>query len=186
MLACMLPRVFAFLVAVPLALTSCTDDPNPGNFAQAANGWVRGDLHFHSNFSEDAFKQGGDDLAAALTIADAYRDPAYIAAHPAYAGDGLDFVALTDHRTDVGIKDAAFKHDHLILLPGEEYGGGGHAGIWGLKQHITQDTQHGESQDERHRDAIREAHAQGALFSINHPCQSTRWPWTVDEVDGVE
>ena len=45
------------------------------NFAVAANGWYRGDLHFHTNYSGDAKQQGGDDLGPALNIADAWRDP---------------------------------------------------------------------------------------------------------------
>jgi len=185
------PRAATLAAGLAAALGACRQSPpppeaNPGNFARAQNGWFRGDLHFHTNFSGDARQQGGDDLAAALAIADAYRDPAYLAANPGFAGDGLDFVALTDHRTDEGIRSPDFRHDHLVLLPGEEYGGAGHAGIWGLARHIPHEPQHGEPQDERHRDAVREAHAQGALFSVNHPCQSTRWPWIVDEVDGVE
>lgn len=176
-------RLPALVVLPALLAAGCAKEPN---FARAQNGWYRGDLHFHSNHSDDALAQGGDDLPAALAIADAYRDPAYVAANPSYAGDGLDFIALTDHRTDVGNKSPEFTHPHLILLPGEEYGGRGHASIWGLKDHIPHEAKEGESQDERHRQNIRAAHAQGALFSLNHPCQDNRWNWTVDEADAVE
>ena len=108
--------------AAPTVPTLTAIDGTP-NFATAATGWLRGDLHFHTNYSEDAKKQGGDDLKAALQIADAWRDPVYLAARPQDAGNGLDFVAVTDHRTDAALHDPDFKHDHLIVLPGEEFGG---------------------------------------------------------------
>ena len=156
------------------------------NFAVAANGWYRGDLHFHTNYSEDALKQGGDDLKDALVIADAWRDPIYTNAHPGTAGNGLDYVAVTDHRTDAALHDPEFKHDHLIVVPGEEFGGTGHAGIWGLKKHITGDPTHGESPNQRIQDAINEAHADGALFSPNHPTQDNNWVWDVTGYDALE
>ncbi len=60
-------------------LATATGDTN---FAIAANGWYRGDLHFHTNYSEDAKKQGGDNLKEALIIADAWRDPVFTQANP--------------------------------------------------------------------------------------------------------
>ena len=84
----------------PPALAPVAGDPN---FATAASGWYRGDLHYHTNYSGDAQKQGGDDLPVALAIADAFRDPAYLAAFPGRAGNGLDYIAITDHRTDAAI-----------------------------------------------------------------------------------
>lgn len=171
--------------ASPTVPTLTAIDSTP-NFATAASGWLRGDLHFHTNYSEDAKKQGGDDLKAALQIADAWRDPVYLAARPQDAGNGLDFVAVTDHRTDAALHDPDFKHDHLIVLPGEEFGGTSHAGIWGLKKHITADPTHGEAANQRIQDAIAEAHADGALFSINHPTQTNPWVWDVQHMDGIE
>lgn len=165
---------------------SPTPDHNPGNFATAENGWYRGDLHFHTRHSEDATAQGGDDLGLALRIADSYRDPDYLAAFPEREGDGLDFIVVTDHRTDAALHDPDFKHDHLILIGGEEYGSSGHANIIGLKQHITQDPVAGETRAQRQIDAMKEAHEQGALFSINHPTQENRWVWDVELIDAVE
>ncbi len=156
------------------------------NFAVAANGWYRGDLHFHTNYSGDAKQQGGDDLGPALNIADAWRDPVYLAAHPEATGNGLDFVAVTDHRTDAALHDPNFKHDYLIVIPGEEFGGTGHAGIWGLKQHIPETPQGTESANTRIQNAIAEAHGQGALFSPNHPTQDNSWVWDVSGFDGIE
>ncbi len=164
-------------------LATATGD---ANFAIAANGWYRGDLHFHTNYSDDAKKQGGDDLAEALVIADAWRDPVYTNVNPGTAGNGLDFVAVTDHRTDAALHDPNFKHDHLIVIPGEEFGGTGHAGIWGLKKHITADPVNGEPANTRIQNAIDEAHADGALFSPNHPTQDNAWVWDVKGFDGIE
>lgn len=167
---------------LPLLATATGDT----NFAVAAAGWYRGDLHFHTNFSEDAKKQGGDNLTEALVIADAWRDPVYTNANPGTAGNGLDFVAVTDHRTDLAQNDPAFHHDHLILLPGEEFGGSGHAGIWGNQKHITGDPIAGESANTRIQNAIDEAHAVGALFSPNHPTQDNNWVWDVKGYDAIE
>ncbi len=165
------------------ALQAVEGEPN---FAVAAAGWYRGDFHYHTNYSGDAKEQGGDDLAVAIAIADAYRDPVFLAANPDKAGNGLDFVAITDHRTDAAFADPDFTHDHLILVPGEEYGGGGHAIIAGLDHHIPHDAAAGQAQDARHLEAMAEAHAQGAFFSINHPCQENMWNWSVDLVDAIE
>lgn len=167
----------------PAALLAVDGDPN---FAVASAGWYRGDLHYHTDFSDDAKEQGGDPLPVCIDIADAYRHPDYLAVHPERANDGLDFIAITDHRTDLAISDPGFTHEHLILLPGEEYGGSGHANIWGLQQHIDHNSQRGESQNDRHNDAIAEAHEQGAVFSINHPLDRNAWNWDTPEVDAVE
>lgn len=177
--------------AIVLALAAgggvtCVSPPKDGQVATVADGWYRGDLHFHTNYSDDAKRQGGDDLALALRIADSYRDPQYLAAFPERAGSALDFVAVTDHRTDAALSDPAFRHDHLIVIPGEEYGGSGHAIIAGLKQHVPHDPQAGETPAERHVAAVAEAHAQGAVFSINHPTQENAWTWPVETVDAVE
>ncbi len=164
-------------------LATATGDTN---FAIAANGWYRGDLHFHTNYSEDAKKQGGDNLKEALIIADAWRDPVFTQANPGSEDNGLDFVAVTDHRTDAAMADPDFKHDHLIVIPGEEFGGTGHAGIWGLKKHISGDPLNGEPANTRIQNAIDEAHADGALFSPNHPTQDNNWVWDVKGYDGIE
>lgn len=156
------------------------------NFAVAAAGWYRGDLHYHTTHSDDAADQGGDDMKGALAVADAFRHPDFIKHNPGLAGNGLDYIAVTDHRTDLVLKDPEFKHPHLILVAGEEFGGAGHAGIWGFQKHIPHDPLNGEPGNTRIQNAVNEAHAQGALFSINHPTQDNIWAWDVNGVDGIE
>jgi hypothetical protein len=167
----------------PGLLQEVGGDPN---FAVAPNGWFRGDLHYHSDYSEDAKEQGGDPIDVVLDIADAYRHPDFVGAFPHLDGNGLDFIAITDHRTDLGIFDPLFTHERLILLPGEEYGGQGHAGIWGIERHISHEPKPGQTQDARHAEAMAEAHAMGAVFSVNHPVQDNNWVWNTDAIDAIE
>lgn len=156
------------------------------NFAVAAAGWYRGDLHYHTTHSDDAADQGGDDLKGALAVADAFRHPDFIKGNPQLAGNGLDYIAITDHRTDKVLQDPEFHHPHLILLAGEEFGGAGHAGIWGFSKHIPHEPLKGETGNQRIQDAVNEAHAMGALFSPNHPAQENIWAWDVKGLDGIE
>ena len=95
------------------------------NFAVAQAGWYRGDFHYHTTHPEDAKEQGGEGVGTALAIADFYRHPAFEAGHPDEVGNGLDFITITDHRTDTHLSDPELVHDHLIIVPGEEYGGAG-------------------------------------------------------------
>lgn len=169
--------------SVPTAVAA-----GPVDLATPAAGWLRGDLHFHTNYSDDALEQGGDWMGPALDIADAWGDPVWAATFPEYApGDQLDFVAVTDHRTDAGWSDPDFGHEHLVVIAGEEFGSDGHAGIWGADAHIPHEPQGGESATERLRDAIDEAHAQGGLFSPNHPLyEGDLWAWDTTGFDALE
>lgn len=172
---------------------TAADDDTPeveirADIAGPSSGWLRGDLHFHTNYSGDALEQGGDWMAGALAIADAWRAPDWVDVHPELSPDDhLQFVAVTDHRTDAGLSDPDFVHDYLVLLPGEEFGSDGHAGIWGIETHVPHEPQGGESAGERIADCIAEAHAQGALFSVNHPASDgDLWSWSIDGIDAVE
>jgi len=181
--------MIAWLLACAVSDPDPSDAPTaPVDLATPAAGWLRGDLHFHTNYSDDALEQGGDWMGPALDIAHAWSDPAWKAAFPEYApGDQLDFVAVTDHRTDAGWADPDFGHDHLVVLAGEEFGSDGHAGVWGADAHIPHEPQGGESANQRLQDAIGEAHAQGGLFSVNHPLYSgDLWAWDTTGFDAVE
>jgi hypothetical protein len=173
-------------VILPLPIGSLRAVEGETNFAVASAGWYRGDFHYHTTHSDDALEQGGDGVGVALAIADFYRHPIFEAGHPEQVGNGLDFIAVTDHRTDSHLSDPEMTHDHLIVVPGEEYGGSGHAGIFGLTQHIPHAPQAGESANQRHLDAIEEAHGQGAIFSVNHPLDENNWVWDTPTIDAIE
>ncbi|MCX7668743.1 MAG: CehA/McbA family metallohydrolase, partial [Anaerolineae bacterium] len=119
-----------------------------------AAGWYRGDLHTHTHHS--------DAVGSLQDLADAAR------------GQGLDFVAVTDHNTITAWPYLAeVGRDDLLLIPAEEVTSYyGHANAWGSRRW----------HDFRLRSAARMAEvaaavrAAGGLFSINHP-RSGGPPW---------
>lgn len=109
-------------------------------------GWLKGDLHCHTHHSE---AQGSvKDLVCAAEK------------------KGLDFLAITDHNTISHWRELAEQRTKLILIPGEEVTTyRGHANVWGWGGWL----------DFRFTDAAAvekvyaQAHAEGRLFSVNHP-----------------
>jgi hypothetical protein len=157
------------------------------DIAAVADGWLRGDLHVHTNYSDDALEQQGDWVAGTLAIADAWRADAWIAASPRAADAHLDFVAITDHRTTAALADPELVHDHLIVIGGEEFGSDGHAGAWGIRTPVPHEPRGTESPNQRIAAAIDEVHAQGGRFAINHPAlDGDLWVWDVAGFDAIE
>lgn len=139
--------------------------------------WYAGDFHVHSRESGDA-------------------QPAIDAVLQFAASRNLDFIMLSEHNTNSQLSlyaAAQEKSPNVLLLPGVEFTTyGGHANGIGARQWVD------------HRigvrgatiaDAIRQFHAQGALFSINHPrlrlgdlCIGCGWDHPVDPqmIDAVE
>ncbi|MBM4372014.1 MAG: CehA/McbA family metallohydrolase, partial [Deltaproteobacteria bacterium] len=141
------------------------------------SGWMAGDLHLHSQHSD-----GEDSVAAVIQLAEYLEDPVFLAAHPEYHGNPLDFLSITDHRTVSQQSDPDHHSDRLVLLGGEEYGGPGHACLWGITEHIP----HGDTH-ESYRQGVEAAHAAGGLFSINHPFTAKiTFPWDVRTHDALE
>ena len=137
------------------------------------DGWLRGDLHMHTTWSD-----GKDSVGMVIAIAEYLEDPAFVAAHPEYEGNGLDFISITDHRCVDSLSDPEWTSDRLILIPGQEFGGDGHANIWGVTEFVPHDpTGEGTDLDDL-LGAIDTAHNAGGVFSINHPKDSGNpWPW---------
>jgi hypothetical protein len=139
--------------------------------------WYAGDFHVHSRESGDARPP----IEEILDFA---------------AGRGLDFVLLSEHNTTSQLTwyaAAQATHPDVLLLPGAEFTTyAGHANAIGTTEWLD------------HRigvrgatigDAIAAAHAQGGLFSINHPlldvgdlCIGCGWHHDVDPltIDAVE
>ena len=145
-------------------------------------GWRRGDLHNHT-----PVQGGGDDLGTVIALAEYFEAPEFLAAHPEYVGNHLDFLAITDHRSMEAISDPAFHSDKLVMLPGEEYGDDSHACIWGLKTHIPHDPDDDGVTLEDLLSGVEQAHAQGGLFSMNHPMNAgIPFPFDVRKHDAME
>lgn len=139
--------------------------------------WFAGDFHAHSRESGDA-----------KPTLDAMADFA--------AGRGLDFVHVSDHNTTAQLDflvDVQGRHPDVLLLPGVEFTTyHGHAGGIGATQWVDHKIGFGGVTIEGAIDAF---HAQGALFSINHPalslgsaCIGCGWDLPLGEarVDAVE
>lgn len=136
-----------------------------------AGQWLRGDLHSHSLHSD------GDSPVAEVIASVETK--------------GLDFFALTDHDGNMdGVPthwdDPDYVSERTILLYGVEWTTGpGHANVWAAQPfdyaplwqaHLDQDA----------AAAVAAAHAQGVLFSINHPTAIFCCPWEYEVVEGTD
>ncbi len=185
-------RLTHFTLIAALALTGCGGTPtgdddsaeladNEG-IATREDGWLRGDFHLHTEHSD-----GWDTVATTLDLAAYLDDETFLAHHPEYTGNQLDLIALTDHRTVDQNFDAAFASDELILIPGEEFGGDGHAGCLGIETFVDHDPDSDGTTTTDILAAVDDAHGQGGLFSPNHPMLAgTPWRWNAWDVDALE
>lgn len=150
-------------------------------------GWYAGDFHSHSTYSEDARRQGGDDLPIWVALHEYYADARFLAVHPEYEGRDLAFQSLTDHRTVEGTYDPAFHSETVVLLPGEEVGGSGHGNAHGIRTRIDHEPRPGQTYAERTAEVARQIHWQGGIQQANHPT-SPGIPWTMptDFLDAIE
>lgn len=137
--------------------------------------WLKGDLHVHTLHSGDAQKWG-DTTAISLELADRA---------------GLDFVALTDHRTFAILSDPQLhQHPRVISIPGMEWNGDGHAGAIGYTTPNSFPVTMGGSSGSRNvqlQAVIDEVHNQGGIFIVNHPSSDgDMWVYTGNGYDGIE
>ncbi|MBX3271311.1 MAG: PHP domain-containing protein [Sandaracinaceae bacterium] len=139
--------------------------------------WYAGDFHVHS-------RESGDAQPTLDAIARFARER------------GLDFVLLSDHNTDSHVElivRAQARHPALLFIPGVEYTTyAGHANGIGVTRYV--DHLLGVDGATIH-DAVAAIHAQGGLFSINHPrldlgdrCIGCAWGHDVpaERVDAIE
>jgi hypothetical protein len=139
--------------------------------------WYAGDFHVHSI-------QSGDAKATFQQIVELSQNI------------GLDFVMLSDHNTNAQLEfyaDFHQKHPDFLLLPGVEYTTyWGHANAIGATEWVSDRT---EFPDNSILQAVEKFHAQGALFSINHPaldigdaCIGCAWKQDLapEHIDAVE
>ncbi len=140
--------------------------PSPPAYApgmvKTGPGWYAGNLHAHSLHSD-----GGRTFSDLI----------------GYCADaGFDFVASTEHNATTAhfrFPEAARAHPGVLLLYGDEFTSpGGHANIIGQKPGHWFDFRI-DPGDGKLPEVIRQAHRQGALFTVNHPfAPCTSCPWT--------
>ncbi len=143
----------------------------------ATAGWYAGDFHVHSRESGDA-------------------DPTLDAIAELAASRGLRFVEISDHNTNTGLDyfaDVRSRHPDLLFIPGVEFTTyQGHANGIGAVDWV--DHRIG-VEGATIEDAAAAFHAQGALFSVNHPafalgdlCIGCGWDHDLapDAIDAVE
>ncbi len=179
------PGALVFGLALALSAFACDgggqEFTDPGARLRA-EGWLRGDLHMHTTWSD-----GDDSVATTIAIAEYLEDPLFLAAHPEYSDNQLDFIAITDHRTVDCLSDPEWTSQKLLLVSGEEFGGNGHANVFGISEFVDHDPG-GDGTDLTDIEAAEDdTHAQGGLFSINHPlADGDPWPWDNRRHDGLE
>ncbi|MBN1945975.1 MAG: thrombospondin type 3 repeat-containing protein [Bradymonadales bacterium] len=151
-------------------------------------GWVPGDFHSHTNYSDDAAQMGGDDIDVWVDLHEYYEDPRFLAVHPEYEGRALRFQAISDHSTLQGAFDPDFHSDRLVLIPGDEISGvPQHANALNIFTHVSNRPPQTTTYSERYAAGARQTRYQGGLFSINHPCQPGHlWVTPVDLADSFE
>lgn len=124
-------------------------------------GWYRGDLHMHTAHS-DGFctSQTGRQVPC----------PLFVTVREA-AEKGLDFIAITDHNTTShydAMRELQPYFDKLLLIPGRELTTyRGHANMFGVTEFLDFRAAAPDWPDVS--ELFGNAHALGALVSINHP-----------------
>ncbi len=141
----------------------------------AAGRWWSGDLHSHSApYSQDADSQGGDGPGVCFFLAETA---------------GLDYLALTDHRTMDQVNDPTYRANTLSILDGEEWGGAVHVGMVGLQRQVPEINGGlgAATKNAQVQAAWDDAHRQGGVVILNHPCQEgSESIWLSRSFDAIE
>ena len=153
--------------------TGWHNGPLPTSSRAAPRGrWLATDTHVHSDHSSDGsmWRQASDDalpgnMAVSDQIGEARRQ-------------GLDFLALTDHRTYDQHWDPLWHSEDLLLIPGEEANGRPHANIFGATDTVLDGIDQPQGQEHRPtQQSLWDAHGQAAVMQTNHPDRD----WTDDD-----
>ena len=128
---------------------------------KAAAGWYRGDLHMHTAHSDGScLSQSGIQVPCPLFLT-----------VQAAANRELDFIAITDHNTISQYDDERELQpffDKLLLIPGREMTTfQGHANVFGTMRFL--DFRVGTPDVVDENIWMRQAEADGAIVSLNHP-----------------
>ena len=141
---------------------------------RGGGGWFRGDLHAHTVHSD------GD-----ITVEDRVRGA---------VERGQDFLAITDHNTVSHFRELHRWPDRITPIRGSEVTTfHGHLNCFGLREVIDwRDVSRGSGAAR----IVEQAHAQGALISINHPsafgdpwCSGCHWDFALVDyatIDAIE
>ena len=155
--------------------TSGNGPETPGAITAPREGvWLSGDLHLHSDHSDDA----ADNPMAEIVAMAEQR--------------GLGFFVVTDHdnHVDGAIEgtwnDPAYRSDQMVLLYGTEFTTAkGHSNMFSAKP-----WNHAPIyalRDGDGRELGKAAHAQGVQFSANHPSSGDPWLYGYDiGLDSIE
>ena len=160
-----------------------TADVDPfARIALREDGWLRGDLHMHTTYSD-----GFDDVATVVALAEYYENETFLAYHPEFEGDGLDFIAITDHETPGSQDDPGFVSDLLTLIGGEELSVSGHSNRWGIAEHAIVDVDGDGRTLEDVQAVVDRTHDASGVFSMNHPMiAGIPFLWDVRTHDAME
>lgn len=167
------PFVVSFLfvwICFSLVALGCNDAEKPAT-SSIEGAWYKGDLHAHSTHSD-----GDSSVQEVISTAESI---------------GLDFFVLTDHDGDMDGSpsqwdDPDYRSDAMVLLHGAEWTTGlGHANVWAPEPFDYTDLWVA-NRNRDARAAIDAAHAQGALFSINHPSAFLCCPWEYEDDEAVD
>jgi hypothetical protein len=143
---------------------SKTLDPEHYTVLNPKPGWYMGDLHSHTGYTDAVCKsQSGKNVPC----------PAF-KLFEAAAQQKLDFLAVTEHNTQAHFNEMEHVqpyYDKLLLIAGEEVTTTrGHTNVWGTMGFLDYRAW---EKGFTVNDLFDQAHAQGALVSINH----WYWPW---------
>src|SRR5438067_3861424 len=134
-------------------------EPRSPSLPEARAGWLRGDLHCHTRYSD------GDSWPSEMLHAGAET--------------GLDFLGVTDHNTIAHVAEyGAGGSGQPIVIPGVEVTTyGGHWNAWGTDRWW----EFREPRAEAVERTMRAAAASGAVVSINHPKPfGPPWEYAID------